>query len=74
MPRGYELYALAMGRMIGAALTEDGMSQAEFARRVGISEKHLSQVVTGKVVASHAQLDYLAFALGRQWTVALEKR
>jgi transcriptional regulator with XRE-family HTH domain len=62
-----------MGRAIGQAITDDGMTQSEFARRVGCSEKHLSRVITGLDTASGAMLDYWAFALGRRWTVKLEE-
>lgn len=68
------LTAHQMGRLIGQALEEDGLSQAEFCRMVGASAKHVNQVIQGKAVASMAQLDYWAFALGRQWRVALRKR
>lgn len=77
--RGHEvtddrrLTALTMGTLIGAALIEDDISQAEFCRRVGTSPKHLNQVVNGNATASYGQLDYWAFALGRRWSVALER-
>jgi transcriptional regulator with XRE-family HTH domain len=63
-----------MGELIGDALREDGISQVEFCRRVGVSEKHLSGVVRGEVTASAAQLDMWAFALDRRWSVDLVQR
>lgn len=61
----------AMGEMIGAALDEDGISQAEFCRRIGVSTKHLNEVIKGHAVATQAQFDYWAWTLGRRWRVAL---
>ena len=61
-----------MAALIAEALAEDGLTQAEFARRVGVSEKHMSQVLTGKTVGRNAALDYWAFALGRRFVVRLE--
>jgi transcriptional regulator with XRE-family HTH domain len=66
-----ELTLHVMGRLIGEALDEDGMTQAEFCRRVGTSTKHLNQVISGKATAHVSQLDYWAFVLGRTWSVAL---
>lgn len=60
----HELTAVAMGRALGEALKAAGVAQAEFARRVGVSQKHLCQVILGNAVASTAQLDYWAYALG----------
>lgn len=69
----HRLTVITMGALIGQALVEDGISQAEFCRRVGSSPRHLNQVITGRAVASVAQLDYWAFALGRYWSVALAR-
>lgn len=66
--------AAVMGALIGQALAEDGLTQAEFARRVGVSTKHLNSVIRGRAVATAAQLDYWAFALGRRWSITLEQR
>jgi transcriptional regulator with XRE-family HTH domain len=67
-----QLTQIAMVDAIHAALTEDGITQAEFARLVGCSEKHLSQVLAAKVFPPIATLDYWAFALGRRWKIQLE--
>jgi hypothetical protein len=68
---GHRLTSLTMGALVGLALAEDGVSQAEFCRRVGVSPKHLNEVIRGRAVATATQLDYWAFALGRRWSVAL---
>lgn len=60
-----------MGRLIGVHLDEAGISQAEFCRRVGVTPKHLCRVISGAAVATSAQLDYWAFALGCRWSVSL---
>lgn len=60
-----------MAEAIGAALVEDGISQAEFSRRVGVSPKHLNQVLSGKATARIQALDYWAYVLGRQFAVDL---
>lgn len=62
-----------MAQLIRAELEHQGLTQAEFARRVGCSQKHLSLVLNGKAGALAAQLDYWAFVLGCHWTVKLEK-
>lgn len=66
--------ATRMGELIGNALAEAGISQAEFCRRVGVSAKHLNRVIQGHSYASHGQLDYWAFALGLKWSVSLVSR
>lgn len=65
--------AQQMAGQIADALEADGISQAEFARRTGVSAKHINQVLSGKATARHAQLDYWAFVLGRTWSVVLKE-
>ena len=36
------------GEVLSEMLREKGMSQAEFARRMGVSQKHVSEIVKGK--------------------------
>lgn len=60
-----------MARLLAAAIEEDGLTQAEFARRVGATPKHVNTTLTGKQVASMETLDYWAFVLGRRWNVEL---
>jgi transcriptional regulator with XRE-family HTH domain len=54
---------------IREALTDQGLSQAEFARRVGVSQKHLCKVLGGSSNAQLATLDYWAFVLGFRFMV-----
>lgn len=68
-----ELSAERMAGLLAAALAEDDMTQAEFARRAGVSTKHVNQVLNGRVTARHAQLDYWAFVLGRRFAITLER-
>jgi transcriptional regulator with XRE-family HTH domain len=63
-----------MARLLLDALTDAGMTQAEFARRVGVTEKHVSRVMTGKQFASMETLDYWAFVLGRRWHIELRSK
>lgn len=65
--------SLEMARLIGDALERDDISQAEFCRRVGVSPKHLNNVLQGHAQASFGALDYWAFVLGRRFTVDLIK-
>lgn len=62
-----------MAQLIAEALEEDGVTQAEFARRVGVTQKHVSKVLTGQQFASMETLDYWAFVLGRRWSVEMYK-
>lgn len=71
---GHQSSATIMGALIGQALAEDDLRQAEFARRAGVSTKHLNSVIKGRAVATAAQLDYWAFVLGRRWAIALERQ
>lgn len=61
-----------MAQLIDQELADRGMSQAEFCRQVGISPKHLCGVLSGKVSARPAALDYWAFVLGKRFVVTLE--
>lgn len=68
------LTAALMARMLAEVIEREGLSQAEFARRVGASQKHVSQVLTGKAHAYQATLDYWAFVLGCEWRIDLVAR
>jgi len=56
---------------IRSALDASGMTQVEFAARVGISEKHMSQVLTGKAGLPLDLADRLLNALGRRMKVGV---
>jgi transcriptional regulator with XRE-family HTH domain len=73
MARLFTLTSRVMGAAIGEALKEDEISQAEFARTVGVSPKHVNEVIRGKANARPAELDYWAWALCRTWVVSLER-
>jgi transcriptional regulator with XRE-family HTH domain len=63
-----------MALLLAEAIEEDGLTQAEFARRVGATPKHVNKVLTSQSsYASMETLDYWAFILGRHWTVELKK-
>ncbi len=62
-----------MAALIADVMASQGMTQAEFARRVGVSTKHLNQVLNGKAVARTQALDYWVFVLGYRFEVTLEK-
>ncbi len=64
--------AAAMGLLIGQALIDQGVSQAEFSRRIGRSPKHVNRVIQGKSVATQAELDYWAYVLGFRWVIGTE--
>ena len=52
-------------------LNEKGLTQATFAKMIGRTEKHVSQVLTGK--AGTAEMDYWACVLGHRFVVNLEE-
>lgn len=64
---------MAMADEISRTLKELGVTQAELARRAGVSFKHVNQVLSGKAGAQVGQLDYWAFLLGKRWKVTLIK-
>lgn len=58
---------------IAAHLAASGMSQADLAREMGVSPKHVNQILTGKATGSPGLLDFAAFALGCEWHVELRE-
>lgn len=56
-----------------AALDQAGMTQAELARAMGVSAKHMNHLVHGKSGAN-GMFDYAAFVLGKRWSVRLVNR
>jgi transcriptional regulator with XRE-family HTH domain len=59
----------AMKARIRAELRADGATQADLARHLGVSEKHVSAVLTGKQAGSPAFLEAMAHAVGLRLTV-----
>lgn len=60
---------LAMG-IVRDRLRERGITQATAAEAIGISEKHISQILTGKTGASFGLLERLLAYVGLQLTIA----
>lgn len=60
-----------LGAQLQRALDRAGMTQADLARAMGLSAKHVNQMVSGKSGA-WAMFDYAAFVLDCEWTVTLE--
>lgn len=56
-----------------AALEKDGLSQADLARRMGLSAKHVNHMVHG-TAGSFGIYDFAALVLEREWTVELRER
>lgn len=54
-----------------AMLEAQGVTQAELARNMGVSAKHVNQMVGGKAGAL-GMFDFAAFTLGCQWELSLE--
>lgn len=54
------------------ALALEGMTQADLAREMGITTKHINHLVNGKS-GSFGMFDYAAHVLGRSWTVTMEE-
>lgn len=63
-----------IARLLREHLEKVDMSQAEFARKAGVSTKHVNQVFTGKAHAPLATLDYWAYILGMRWSIRLVRR
>lgn len=58
-----------MSLLIATYMENEGITQAELARRIGRTTKHVNQVLNGK--AGSFELDYWAFALGMKFEIAL---
>jgi transcriptional regulator with XRE-family HTH domain len=59
-----------MARLLAAYMYDHDITQAELARRIGRTAKHVNQVFRGK--AGTGELDYWAFVLGARFVVTLE--
>lgn len=56
--------------LLAAYMRENGIAQAELARRTGRTAKHVNQVFRWR--AGTGELDYWAFVLGLRFEVTLE--
>lgn len=56
--------------LLVAYMDEHDITQAELARRIGRTPKHVNLVLNGK--AGTGELDYWAFVLGARFVVTLE--
>jgi plasmid maintenance system antidote protein VapI len=54
---------------LAAELDAAGLSRAEAARQLGVTAKHMSQMLTGKAPLSLAWADQIAAACGRELLV-----
>lgn len=66
-----------MGRMlqlVQAELESQGISQAAFCRRVGVSSKHLNRCLNGHAQPAIATIEYWAWCLGCAFEVRLVAR
>lgn len=62
-----------LGRLLREALEADGMTQADLARAMGLSAKHINHMVSGKSGAL-AMYEFAAFTMGRKWTLTLDAK
>lgn len=56
---------------IAARLIELEWTQADLAREMGLTAKHVNQIMTGKATGSPRLLDLIAWGMGCRWQVAL---
>jgi len=67
-----------LGPQFAAIITERldaiGWSQADLAREMGVTQKHINQMLNGKATGSPGMLDFVAFTLGFEWVVTAEVR
>lgn len=54
----------AIKAAIKAELKADGCTQADLAAYLGLSQKHVSQILTGKVQGGHDVIEAMARAVG----------
>ena len=66
--------ALHPGVYLNKILQNEGMSQKELSIRTGMSEKHISTVITGKKDISASFAKKLEFALSKKMTFWMEKQ
>lgn len=59
-------------KLLRERMEADGVSQADLARMVGRTAKHINQVLNGK--AGTTELDYWAWCLGLEYHVSIRER
>jgi transcriptional regulator with XRE-family HTH domain len=59
-----------LAALLLAEMEAQGVSQADLARAMGLSAKHVNHLVNGKSGAL-AMYDYAAFTLGCRWNLTL---
>jgi len=64
----------SLGPLLASELRTAGLSQAEAARRLGITAKHMNQMLTGKAPLSLAWADQIAALCGRELLVGSRVR
>lgn len=62
----------AMAAAIKQALADDERTQADLARMAGVSEKHVSRVLSRADRGTLAMFDYWAHCLGREFVTTIE--
>lgn len=60
-----------LAKALREAIDRDELSQAELARTLGMSAKHVNQMVTGSGSATVMTWEFAAYALGYRWAVSL---
>lgn len=60
-----------LGDLLKQAMDEAGMTQAQLCREMGITQKHLSRLLSGQADGSLGMWEYAAFVLGKEWKVEL---
>jgi transcriptional regulator with XRE-family HTH domain len=61
-------HPLTLGKLLGAIRTGEGMTQTEFASRLGVSRSNLCDIEKGRKTVSPARAARLAKALGHSET------
>jgi transcriptional regulator with XRE-family HTH domain len=60
-----------VGPLVERLRSEEGLTQAELARRLGTTQAAISKIETGRSVPGLDLLDRIAIALGRSFTLTL---
>lgn len=73
MSRADEQLRHQLSTALREALEHGGIKQADLARTLGMSAKHINQMATGSASATVMTWEFAAYALGYRWQVALVK-